>query len=102
MWTISSLLFYNICMNASKNLHDRMFSSLLKAPVQFFHINTSGEFMIDSNVDKSRIITMKILFLNYFVNNYFSGWKGFFQCVNYPQILSYHCTYIYVQHLIRF
>jgi ABC-type bacteriocin/lantibiotic exporter with double-glycine peptidase domain len=42
MSTTKNILFCKICMNASKNLHNTMFSSLLKAPMRFFEINPSG------------------------------------------------------------
>ncbi|XP_043265995.1 ATP-binding cassette subfamily C member 4-like [Colletes gigas] len=45
MTTIRNLVFYKICMNASKNLHNQMFSSLLKAPMQFFDTHPSGRIL---------------------------------------------------------
>lgn len=39
---IRSFLFFKIAMIASKNLHNRMFSALLKAPMRFFDTNPSG------------------------------------------------------------
>ncbi|XP_076758535.1 ATP-binding cassette subfamily C member 4 isoform X2 [Xylocopa sonorina] len=43
--TIRNLVFYKICMNASKNLHNLMFSSLLKAPMLFFDTHPSGRIL---------------------------------------------------------
>ncbi|KAI4458499.1 atp-binding cassette sub-family c [Holotrichia oblita] len=40
--TIRSIIYYKVCMNASQNLHDKMFSSLLQAPMRFFDTNPSG------------------------------------------------------------
>ncbi|KAF7280544.1 hypothetical protein GWI33_005747 [Rhynchophorus ferrugineus] len=40
-----STLFYKICMKASKNLHNKMFSNLLKAPMAFFDTNPSGRIL---------------------------------------------------------
>lgn len=40
-----NIVFYKICMNASKNLHNLMFSSLLKAPMLFFDTNPSGRIL---------------------------------------------------------
>lgn len=42
MTTSRNILFYKICMTASKNLHNSMFSSLLKAPMRFFDLHSSG------------------------------------------------------------
>ncbi|KMQ89959.1 multidrug resistance-associated protein 4-like protein [Lasius niger] len=43
--TCRNLIFYQICMNASKNLHNFMFSCLLKAPMSFFDNNPSGRIL---------------------------------------------------------
>ncbi|XP_025264055.1 multidrug resistance-associated protein 4 [Camponotus floridanus] len=45
MTTCRNLIFYKICMNASKNLHNFMFSCLLKAPMSFFNTNPSGRIL---------------------------------------------------------
>ncbi|KAJ8951068.1 hypothetical protein NQ318_003766, partial [Aromia moschata] len=37
-----SLLFFNVAMRASKNLHSKMFHALLQAPMRFFDTNPSG------------------------------------------------------------
>ncbi|CAH1105115.1 unnamed protein product [Psylliodes chrysocephalus] len=37
-----SFLFFKMCMMSSKNLHSKMFHSLLKAPMRFFDTNASG------------------------------------------------------------
>ncbi|XP_012261830.2 ATP-binding cassette sub-family C member 4-like [Athalia rosae] len=42
---LRSLLFYKLCMNASKNLHDTMFSNILKAPMRFFDTNPAGRIL---------------------------------------------------------
>ena len=39
---IRALLFYFICVNASRVLHNRMFASVLRAPVLFFDNNPIG------------------------------------------------------------
>lgn len=43
--TIRNLIFYKICMNAGKNLHNFMFSCVLKAPMSFFDNNPSGRIL---------------------------------------------------------
>ncbi|KYN32705.1 hypothetical protein ALC56_12984 [Trachymyrmex septentrionalis] len=43
--TIKNLIFAKICMNASKNLHNFMFSCVLKAPMSFFDNNPSGRIL---------------------------------------------------------
>ncbi|XP_020292124.1 probable multidrug resistance-associated protein lethal(2)03659 isoform X2 [Pseudomyrmex gracilis] len=43
--TLRNLTFYKICMNASKNLHNFMFSSVLKVPMSFFNKNPSGRIL---------------------------------------------------------
>ncbi|EZA56728.1 Multidrug resistance-associated protein [Ooceraea biroi] len=45
MTTGRNLIFYKICMNASKNLHNFMFSCLLKAPMLFFDNNPAGRIL---------------------------------------------------------
>ncbi|XP_014472274.1 PREDICTED: multidrug resistance-associated protein 4-like isoform X2 [Dinoponera quadriceps] len=45
MTTSRNLIFYRICMNASKNLHNLMFSCLLKAPMSFFDNNPAGRIL---------------------------------------------------------
>lgn len=38
-------LFFKICMRSSKVLHDRMFASILHAPMRFFDLNPSGRIL---------------------------------------------------------
>ncbi|KAL2730827.1 ATP-binding cassette sub-family C member 4-like isoform X1 [Vespula squamosa] len=45
MTTTRNLLFFKTCMTASKNLHNLMFSCLLKAPMQFFNTNPFGRIL---------------------------------------------------------
>jgi hypothetical protein len=40
---IKCLLFYKICMNASTNIHNKMFSCVLRASMQFFSKQNSGK-----------------------------------------------------------
>lgn len=42
-----TLLYYKVFINASINLHDKMFSNILKAPKRFFDTNPSGKFAED-------------------------------------------------------
>lgn len=41
--TARSMLFYKISMNASRGLHNKMFSCILRAPMRFFDTNPSGK-----------------------------------------------------------
>lgn len=43
--TFRSLLFFKICMNASKNLHNTMFGNVLQATMRFFDTNPSGRIL---------------------------------------------------------
>ncbi|XP_011312621.1 multidrug resistance-associated protein 4 [Fopius arisanus] len=43
--TARNIMFYKICMDSSKNLHNLMFSCLLKAPMRFFDTNPSGRIL---------------------------------------------------------
>jgi len=38
-----SYLFFNVCMRASVNLHNSMFSSITRATMYFFNTNPSGK-----------------------------------------------------------
>lgn len=40
-----SITFFRVCANASQNLHDRMFHSLISTTMRFFDINPSGRIM---------------------------------------------------------
>lgn len=40
-----SIAFFSVCMNASVNLHDGMFNSLLKTTMRFFNTNSSGRIL---------------------------------------------------------
>ena len=40
---LRGILFYIICINASRVLHNRMFRTILRTPVLFFDTNPSGE-----------------------------------------------------------
>ncbi|XP_063981696.1 ATP-binding cassette subfamily C member 4-like [Diachasmimorpha longicaudata] len=40
--TARNIIFYQICMNAGKNIHNLMLGCLLQAPMRFFNSNPSG------------------------------------------------------------
>uniref|UniRef100_A0A182YM29 Uncharacterized protein n=1 Tax=Anopheles stephensi TaxID=30069 RepID=A0A182YM29_ANOST len=71
MFTIfRGYLFFNICMKASRNLHDRMFARILTAPMRFFDTNPSGRILnrfskdmgaIDELLPKAMIEAIQIL-----------------------------------------
>ncbi len=46
-----TIMFYFVCVNASRVLHNRMFASVLRAPVYFFDTNPIGEHQILIEVD---------------------------------------------------
>lgn len=64
MWTTSTLFYYKICMTASRSLHNRMFSSLIKAPMRFYEINPSGELysLYNGKVHTFQNVAVKIKF----------------------------------------
>lgn len=43
--TFRSMFFFKVCMNASKNLHNTMFSNVLEATMRFFDTNPSGRIL---------------------------------------------------------
>ncbi|CAG9860399.1 unnamed protein product [Phyllotreta striolata] len=43
--TLRSFLYYIICMKASKVLHNKMFTNVLRAPMRFFDTNPSGRIL---------------------------------------------------------
>lgn len=43
--TTRSTIFLSLCMRASKVLHDKMFNSILHAPMRFFETNQSGRIL---------------------------------------------------------
>ncbi|KAB0798125.1 hypothetical protein PPYR_09118 [Photinus pyralis] len=43
--TLRSMLFFKICMNASKGLHNLMFSNVLRTKMSFFDSNPSGRIL---------------------------------------------------------
>lgn len=45
MTCLRGWLFFNICMAASRMLHNRMFACLLRAPMQFFDTNPGGRIL---------------------------------------------------------
>lgn len=46
---IRSLLVFQVLVNSSQNLHNKMFQSILKAPVLFFDRNPIGKFISKKN-----------------------------------------------------
>lgn len=43
--TFRSFIFFKICMNASRGLHNTMFNNVLKATMRFFDTNPSGKYI---------------------------------------------------------
>ncbi|OAD56496.1 Multidrug resistance-associated protein 4 [Eufriesea mexicana] len=58
--SIRNIVFYKICMNASKNLHNLMFSCLLKAPMLFFDSNPSDIGAVDEILPRTMIESIQI------------------------------------------
>ncbi|CAK9798977.1 ATP-binding cassette sub-family C member 4 [Anthophora quadrimaculata] len=42
---VRNMFFMKVCMNASKNLHDSMYTNILHTVISFFHHNTSGRIL---------------------------------------------------------
>lgn len=40
-----SISFYNVCIKASRNLHDNMFKALISTTMRFFNINPPGRIL---------------------------------------------------------
>lgn len=40
-----SISFYNVCVNASQNLHDNMFRGIISTTMRFFNLNPSGRIL---------------------------------------------------------
>lgn len=55
---LRGFMFFNICMHASKVLHDRMFRRLLMAPMRFFDTNPSGRILNRFSKDMGAIDEM--------------------------------------------
>lgn len=43
---IRSVIFVSVCTNASLNLHNRMFNTIIEATMYFFNTNSSGNYTI--------------------------------------------------------
>ena len=68
---LRSFLFFQICLIASKNLHNKMFSNIVCAPMRFFHTNHSGRILnrfsedmgtIDELVPRAMINSFQVSF----------------------------------------
>jgi ATP-binding cassette subfamily C (CFTR/MRP) protein 4 len=72
--SVQTVQYYVICMNASRNLHNKMFNKLLRAPPYFFDVNPSGRILNRFSKDMGcidevlpmTILDVKWLFLNIF------------------------------------
>lgn len=57
-----SLLFMDVCMNASRKLHDDMFGNILRATMLFFNTNSSGNLFMHA-INKYLLIWLLNLFI---------------------------------------
>ncbi|XP_011505704.1 PREDICTED: multidrug resistance-associated protein 4-like [Ceratosolen solmsi marchali] len=64
---IRNILFYRTLLNSSENIHNAMFSRLIRAPMQFFDINPSGRILnrfskdtgtVDESLPNAMLIAM--------------------------------------------
>ena len=46
MVTFRAILTYLICLSASRNLHNKMFKTILRVPILFFDTNPIGKLSI--------------------------------------------------------
>lgn len=44
-FTFRSILFYNVCIRSSQQLHDDMFNAVISATMRFFNLNPSGRIL---------------------------------------------------------
>lgn len=66
---LASYLFMKACMNASKNLHNKMFNNIVYTSMSFFNLNPSGRILnrfskdmgsIDENLPEIMLDTMQV------------------------------------------
>ena len=65
-------LFYLICINASRVLHNRMFGAIIRAPIRFFDSNSSGTYMyvVSKCRGSTLITTFKFIFKKLLYKNF--------------------------------
>ncbi|XP_034938713.1 multidrug resistance-associated protein 4-like [Chelonus insularis] len=89
MTTARNMTFLKICMNASKSLHNTMFACILKAPMRFFHTNSSGRILnrfskdvgcVDELLPKSMIEAIQIyaVMIGIFIQIIIVNWWSIF------------------------
>lgn len=40
-----AIIFFNMCLRASRKLHDKLFRGIIRAPMHFYNANSSGRIM---------------------------------------------------------
>lgn len=53
-----AISFFCMCLKASRNIHDKLFRGIIRAPMHFFNSNSSGRVMNRFSKDISNIDTM--------------------------------------------
>ena len=67
MMTIRSLLFFILCIKNSKNVYEKMFSSVRDTAIKFFELNPLGRILNRFSKDTNNMDEMLVLFLYEFI-----------------------------------
>lgn len=53
-----AILFFSMCLKASRKMHDKLFRGIIRAPMHFYNANSSGRIMNRFSKDISNVDTM--------------------------------------------